>query len=160
MRGFEKISKEQFDKDVIGNYEDIMMPARKTKHSAGYDFHLISDISLNPGETLKIPLGVKAYMNNDEYLAIYVRSSIGFKYNIRLCNQVGIIDSDYYNNPDNEGHIFIAVHNHGDKVFNLSKKMAIVQGIFTKYLVADDDEVDNERIGGLGSTTKEVNDVR
>lgn len=160
MRGFEKISQEQFIKDINGNYEDIMLPVRKTKHSAGYDFHLVNDIQLNPNETMKIPLGIKAYMNADEYLSIYVRSSIGFKHNIRLCNQVGIIDSDYYNNPDNEGHIFIAIHNHGDQVFTLKKQMAIVQGIFNKYLVTDDDLVLNERVGGLGSTTKEDGNVK
>lgn len=160
MRGFEKISIAQFEQDVIGDYEDIILPSRKTKYSAGYDFHLINDISLAPGEILKIPMGVKAYMNEDEYLSIYIRSSIGFKHNIRLCNQVGIIDADYYNNEDNEGHIFIGIQNQGDRVFKLGKKMAIVQGVFTKYLTTDDDVTNDLRIGGLGSTTKEVNDVR
>ena len=93
-------------------------------------------------------------MNGDEYLAILVRSSMGFKYNVRLCNQVGIVDSDYYNNPDNEGHIFVALKNEGDKVFKVEKGDRYAQGIFQKYLLTDDDDADGERTGGFGSTNK------
>ena len=104
MRKFEKISKEQYEKDLKGKceYEDISLPVRSTKHSAGYDFKSPIEFELNPGEIIKVPTGIKAQMEDDEYLMLLVRSSMGFKYNVRLCNQVGIVDSDYYNNPDNE----------------------------------------------------------
>ena len=93
-------------------------------------------------------------MNEDEFLAIFVRSSMGFKYNIRLCNQVGIVDSDYYNNPDNEGHIFIKIQNEGNEPLNMDKGDRFAQGIFTKYLLTDDDLSTGERSGGFGSTGK------
>ena len=110
MRKFEKVSYTEYKKEVNGSideYNSYNIPRRKTKNSAGYDFESIIDFVLKPGESKKIPLGIKATMNNDEALMIYVRSSSGFKYNVRMCNQVGIIDSDYYGNKDNEGHIFI-----------------------------------------------------
>jgi dUTP pyrophosphatase len=156
MRKFEKISVEQYEKDLkeLCSYEDISIPTRSTKHSAGYDFKSPIEFTLNPGESKKVPTGIKASMNEDEFLAILVRSSMGFKYNIRLCNQVGIVDSDYYNNPDNEGHIFVALKNEGDKVFKVEKGDRYAQGIFQKYLLTDDDDADGERTGGFGSTNK------
>ena len=97
-------SQQQFNKDCPdANYGDILLPIRKTKNSAGYDFISFNEITLMPGEIKKIPTGIKVRLNDDEFLSIYVRSSMGFKYNIRMCNQVGIIDADYYNNSDNEG---------------------------------------------------------
>ncbi len=156
MRKFEKISKEQYEKDLkeVCNYEDIILPTRSTKHSAGYDFKSPISFILNPGESKKVPTGIKACMNEDEFLAILVRSSMGFKYNIRLCNQVGIVDSDYYNNPDNEGHIFIKIQNEGNEPLNIDKGDRFAQGIFTKYLVTDDDASTGDRTGGVGSTGK------
>ncbi|NLL45169.1 MAG: deoxyuridine 5'-triphosphate nucleotidohydrolase [Mollicutes bacterium] len=155
-RGFEKISFEQFSKDVSNDkklYNEYNLPKRQTKYSAGYDFFAIYDFVIKPGEVKKIPTGVKVWMQPDEMLMIVNRSSVGFKYNVRLCNQVGIIESDYYNNIDNEGHIWIAMQNHGDKDFTIKKGEHFVQGIFTKFLVVDDeDEILNERTGGLGST--------
>ena len=103
MRDFEKISYKQFCKDVK---EDEI---RDSIASAGYDILLLEDIELKPNETIKISTGIKAYFENDEVLILVVRSSMGFKFNIRLVNQVGIIDSDYYNNKDNEGHIFVKI---------------------------------------------------
>ena len=98
-------------------------------------------------------------MNEDEFLAILVRSSMGFKYNIRLCNQVGIVDSDYYNNPDNEGHMWIKLENHGDKDYVVSKGDKIIQGIFMNFLTVDyEEEVNNVRTSGIGSTDKKGND--
>lgn len=92
-------------------------------------------------------------MESDEMLQLYVRSSLGFKYNIRLTNQVGIIDSDYYNNKDNEGHIWYSIQNHGDKEITFKKGDRTIQGIFTKYLLTSDDKLNNnERISGFGST--------
>jgi len=156
MRKFEIISREEFEKDLkrMCNYEDITLPTRSTKHSAGYDFKSPIDFELQPNESIKIPTGIKVCMNDDEYLAILVRSSMGFKYNIRLCNQVGIVDSDYYNNPDNEGHIFIKIKNEGDQVLSIKKGDRFAQGIFNKFLLTDDDSADKDRIGGFGSTGK------
>ncbi len=156
MRKFEKISFEQYEKDLkeVCNYEDIVLPTRSTKHSAGYDFKSPISFILNPGERKKVPTGIKVCMNEDEYLAIFVRSSMGFKYNIRLCNQVGIVDSDYYNNPDNEGHIFIKIQNEGNEPLNIDKGDRFAQAIFMKYLLTDDDTSVNDRTGGFGSTGK------
>lgn len=158
MRKLEIISKKQFYidfKDYDTKYEDLIVPRRNTKYAAGYDFYLPFDIELNPGEIIKIPTGIKVLMNEDEFFGIYVRSSLGFKYNMRLCNQVGIIDYDYCNNIDNEGHMFVRLQNHGDKIVSLKKGERYVQGIFQKYYVVDNEEkIENKRVGGLGSTNK------
>ncbi len=157
-RFFEKISLEQFKKDICDDeslYNAYDIPRRTTKSSAGYDFEAIRDFVLKPGETIKIPLGIKASMNSNEVLFILVRSSQGFKYNVRMCNQVGVIDADYYNNSDNEGHIWLRLHNHGDKDYVVSKGDKICQGIFMPFLVVDGEIVsENIRTGGLGSTGK------
>ena len=143
MRGFEKISFDQFKKDVEDNlelYNEFILPNRDTFHAAGYDFHAIKEFVLKPGDIKKIPTGVKVRMCNDEVLFLCVRSSQGFTYNIRLCNQIGIIDSDYYNNEVNEGHIWIALQNEGDKDYVVKKGDGIAQGIFSQFLLTDDDE--------------------
>ena len=156
MRFFEKISFEQFKKDISDNkelYESFLLPKRSTKNSAGYDFKALTSFTLKKGERKKIPLGVKASLENDEVLMIVVRSGMGFKYNIRLCNQVGIIDSDYYNNSSNEGHIWICLENEGEEDFIINKDDNICQGIFVKYLTVDNEkDIDNLRNGGFGST--------
>ena len=156
MRKFEKISVEQYEKDLkdVCSYDDISVPTRSTKHSAGYDFKSPIEFTLNPGESKKVPTGIKASMNEDEFLAILVRSSMGFKYNIRLCNQVGIVDSDYYNNPDNEGHIFIKIQNEGTEALTINKGDRFAQGIFMNFLITDDDMSFGDRTGGFGSTGK------
>ena len=103
MRKFKKISKDNFFNSVPnGNYEDIILPKRSTKNSAGYDFYSLYDITIKPNERVVIPTGIKVCMNENEFLGIYIRSSLGFKYNIRMCNQVGIIDADYINNKDKD----------------------------------------------------------
>ena len=132
MRKFEKISYDQYENDLKGVclYSDIIIPKRATKHSAGYDFFSPVDFDLEPGDIIKVPTGIKVQMNNDEFLSIFVRSSMGFKYNVRLCNQVGIVDSDYYNNIDNEGHIYVALQNEGDKTFIIKKGDKFAQCIF------------------------------
>lgn len=158
-RGFEKISFEQYVKDVGGErhelaeeYLDIKLPRRATAKSAGYDIYSPFSFELNPGETIKIPTGIKAYMQDDEVLKIYIRSSLGFKYDVTLSNNVGIIDADYAN-ALNEGHIWIKLINHGDKTLSINKGKAIAQGIFEKYLKVDNDKpVKDERVGGIGST--------
>lgn len=157
MRYFEKISFEEFKK-VFGDnktlYDDYMLPKRATEYSAGYDFFAIKDYVIKPGEIVKIPTGVKAKFETDEALMIYVRSSMGFKWNVRLTNQVGVIDSDYYNNMDNEGHMFVSLQNEGDKEYVINKGDAYAQGIFMNYLLTDDDNTDGNRISGIGSTNK------
>ena len=158
MRKFERISFSQFKKDVsddINLYNEYILPNRATKFSAGYDFIAIDDFVIMPGEVKKIPTGIKVIMNDDEALFLYVRSSMGFKYNVRLTNQVGIIDKDYYGNPDNDGHIWISLQNHGDKEFVVKKGAAFCQGIFMKYLITDDDNANGVRESGIGSTNKE-----
>ena len=143
MRDFEKISFKQFVKDIkndIQLYNEIKIPQRDSDYTAGYDIYLLEDIKLEKNEIKKIPTGLKCYFGKDEVLLLVVRSSMGFKYNIRLCNQVGVIDADYYNNEDNEGHIWLMVQNEGDKSVEFKKGEAIAQGIFMKYLTTNSDE--------------------
>ena len=155
MRKFEKVSKEVFERDLVGsNYDELILPKRGTKYSAGYDFYSPISFTLMPGERKIIPTGIKVCMEENEFLAIYVRSSLGFKYDIRMCNQVGIIDADYYGNSENEGHFFVCLKNEGDKEININSGDRFVQGIFTPYLVTDDDCATGNREGGIGSTNK------
>ena len=146
MRDFEKIGFEQFKKDVEDNeelYNTIKIPQRDSGATAGYDICILEDIEIKPNEILKLPTGLKCYFEKDEVLLLIVRSSMGFKYNIRLCNQVGVIDADYYNNKDNEGHIWIRIQNEGNENVKFKKGEAIVQGIFLKYLSTKSDEALN-----------------
>ena len=113
MRKFEKVSYIRYSQDVGGDvclkeeYNDIKIPSRATMWSAGYDFSTPFSFELEPKEVINIPTGIKARMHNEDVLKIYIRSSLGFKYGISLVNSVGIIDSDYYNNKGNQGHIHI-----------------------------------------------------
>ena len=159
MRKFEKISFEQFKKDVCDDielYESIVLPKRSTKLSAAYDIRSANDGIIHPGETCVFTTGLKVSMNEDEVLYLYSRSSMGYKYDVSLSNSVGVIDSDFYNNKDNEGHFRVKLINHGDKDFEVKVGDRIAQGVFMKYLVVDEEEeIINEREGGLGSTNKE-----
>ena len=142
-RYFEKISFEQFKKDVEDNrklYESYNLPRRETKYAAGYDFYALFDFTLKPGEIMKVPTGIKVNMEGDDVLLLMDRSSQGFKYNVRFCNQVGVIDKDYYNNPNNEGHMWIRIQNEGDKDYVVKCGDGICQGLFMKYLVVDNEE--------------------
>lgn len=158
MRKFEFISDEQWVKDIDAFFEEDLnlgysTPRRGTKHSAGYDFTSPIKITIKAHEMAKIPTGIKAQMEEDDVLIILPRSSIGFKTGIRLANTAGVIDSDYYNNADNEGHIFIKYFNPTDNDFEINIGDKIAQGIFIKYLTVDDEEdIDTIRSGGLGST--------
>ena len=158
-RKFEKISFEQFSKDIkddVELYNSYNIPVRKTKASAGYDFEALEDYVIKPNEFLTVPTGINAKFNEDEVLLIVVRGSMGYKYNIRMTNQVGVIDSDYYNNPINGGHLFLKMQNEGKEVYKIKKGQGIAQGIFMKYLTTDDEiEITTERNGGFGSTNKE-----
>ncbi len=159
MRKFEKISLNQFIQDTeltLKEYNTYEIPKRSTKYSAGYDFECLTDFTLKPNETKLIPTGIKVIMNEDEVLMLYIRSSLGIKYNIRMCNQTGIIDKDYYNNEENEGHIFVKIQNEGNKEKHFKKGEKFIQGLFIKYLTTDDEnEIINKRKGGFGSTNKE-----
>ncbi len=159
MRKLEKISFKQFKKDICDDenlYLSYNIPRRHTKNSAGYDFEAIETYTMKPMDIVKIPTGIKVQMNSDEMLMIVVRSSMGFKYNLRMCNQVGIIESDYYNNDSNEGHMWIALQNEGKETLVIEKGERFAQCIFVKFLKVDDEElIENERKGGLGSTAKE-----
>ena len=161
MRCFEKISFAQFKKDIKNDlelYNSYFLPKRSTKNSAGYDFFAIEEFMIKPGQIIKIPIGYKARFNFDEALLILMRSSLGFKYNLRLTNQVGLIDSDYYNNESNEGHIWVSIQNEGDKEIIINKDMAYSQGVFINFLITNDDNVTDVRIGGYGSTDRRNND--
>ena len=155
-RGFEIIGKEQYKKDFDVNDEvAIKLPRRATKGSAGYDCFAPFDVSLEPGEDVKVPTGIRAYMKQGEVLMAFPRSGLGFKYYCRLANTVGIIDSDYYYS-DNEGHIFVKLRNEGNKPLVIRQGEAMCQFIFAPFLLADGDSFERgeERNGGFGSTTK------
>lgn len=143
-RGFERVT----------GYKYVNLPKRKTKQSAGYDIESAVDAVITPGETKLIPTGIKAYMKPYEWLGIYIRSSLAVKYGIVLANSVAVIDSDYYNNLDNEGHIMLPVRNVSKAVYKIRKGDRIAQGIFHQYYRVDSDKTDGSRIGGIGSTGK------
>lgn len=146
IRGFE----------IVSAYKgkDINLPERKTMKSAGYDLECAEDVVLKAGEVTIVPTGLKAYMQNDEYLGLHIRSSIAIKNSLCFINSQGIIDADYYNNDDNEGHIMLAIFNQDKKDFMAPKGMRLAQGIFCKYLLADGDNTANGSVrqGGIGST--------
>lgn len=131
----------------------VMLPKRSTSESAGYDFYLPYDIVISPhGCTGIIPTDIKAYMQEGEVFMLYVRSSVGIKKGLVLANGTGVIDMDYYSNPDNDGNIGVALRNETDVPVILKRGERIMQGIFVKYLVADNGNTDNVRDGGFGST--------
>ncbi len=149
LRGFE----------VVKGYEDkgINLPVRKTKYSAGYDVEAAEDIVIpvfKPGiKPTLIPTGLKAYCQNDECLTLLNRSS-GPKKGFILANSVGLIDSDYYENPDNDGHLYFAYFNCSDHDIEVKKGDVIGQAVFHKFLVTDSDNAEGKRMGGFGSTNK------
>lgn len=145
--------------EVVKGYEDkgINLPVRKTKHSAAYDIEAAEEVvlpSFKQGmKPILIPTGLKAYMQSDEVLLIVPRSSGPKKQGISFPHNVGVIDSDYYNNSDNEGHIFVQCINLKDEDVVI-KGEAVAQAIFQKYLTVDDDNAEGKRTGGFGSTDK------
>lgn len=152
MRCFEKVSLEEFKKYYSEDLYDFMLPSRCTKNSAGYDFYAVDTYVIKAHSSLKILSGVKACMNSDEVLYLFIRSSMAIKNNLILKNNVGVIDSDYYNNVDNEGNICFVIENNSDEDFIIEKGNRFAQGVFMKYLITDDDNSFNDRIGGIGST--------
>ena len=160
---FYKVSKEQYlksfddknNEEILSIYDDILLPKRATKGSAGYDFFAPFDIVLKPGETIKVPTGIRVSMEENYVLKLYPRSGLGFKYRLQLNNTVGIIDSDYYYS-DNEGHIFakITKDSNEGKTLEIKKGQGFMQGIFVEYGITLDDDTVEVRNGGFGSTTK------
>ena len=163
---FEKVSYEQFvsgldnpnlsNEEVEEMYESLPLPRRATRGSAGYDFFAPFDIKLAPGETIKIPTGIRAKMEEEWVLKLYPRSGLGFKYRLQLNNTVGIIDSDYYYSS-NEGHIFAKITNDSNenKTLEIKAHTGFMQGIFIEYGITYDDCVVEIRDGGFGSTTNQ-----
>lgn len=166
---FEKVSFGQFregfedcfgatdDGKIKEIYENVKIPVRATEGSAGYDFFAPVEITLAPGEMVKLPTGIRVRMEPDWVLSCYPRSGLGFKYRLQLNNTVGIIDSDYYNS-DNEGHIFAKLTNDTKegKTVQISAGSGFMQGIFMEYGITVDDAVTESRNGGFGSTTKQA----
>ena len=164
---FHKVSEARFIedwKDTFGEtpqedieeiYAQIRLPRRATAGSAGYDFFSPVDVVLHPGETIKIPTGIRVEMDQEWVLKCYPRSGLGFKYRLQMNNTVGIIDSDYFYS-DNEGHIFAKITNDTNKgkTVEIPAGTGFMQGIFVEYGITVDDEVTDVRNGGLGSTTK------
>lgn len=140
--------------EIVSRYQntDIRLPERKTKGSAGYDFSAAETVKIPAGEIAFVTTGIKAFMPHDEVLQMYPRSSLSFKKKLIKANSVGIIDSDYYNNPDNEGEIMLILYNFGTEEVIITKGERIAQGVFMKFLLADDDETNIKRLGGFGST--------
>ena len=143
------------DTNIQEIYDKILLPRRATRGSAGYDFFAPFSFTLAPGETVKIPTGIRVRIDEDWVLKIYPRSGLGFKYRLQMNNTVGIIDSDYFNS-DNEGHIFIKMTNDTNegRTVEVPQGMGFAQGIFIEYGITVDDETVGVRNGGLGSTTK------
>ncbi|MBE3577617.1 MAG: dUTP diphosphatase [Limnochordales bacterium] len=136
----------------------VRLPQRRTPGSAGYDLEAAETVTIRPGERAVIPTGLKAYMPEDEFLAVYIRSSLAFKYGLMLVNSVGIIDSDYFENPDNDGHIMIGVINLGSETVTVHKGDRVAQAIFQPFRRVSAEEAGEveppgrQRTGGIGST--------
>ena len=150
IRGFE----------IAKGFEDknINLPIRKTKYSAGYDIEAAEDTiipAFKPGmKPILVKTGIKAYMPGNEYLMLENRSSNPGKKGLILANSVGIVDKDYYGNPDNDGHIMFAFFNVKDEAVEIKKGDCIGQAIFMPFLIADEDVAEGIRMGGFGSTNQ------
>lgn len=138
--------------------QGINLPERKTKFSAGYDIEAAEDCiipAFKPGQKpVLVKTGLKAYMQNNEYLMLCNRSSNPGKKGLILANSVGIVDADYYENPDNDGAIMFAFYNFFENDIEIKKGDVIGQAIFLQYGIVDDDEAEGNRVGGFGSTSK------
>jgi dUTP pyrophosphatase len=145
LRGFELVTSYQS--------RDIQIPSRKTMTSAGYDFAAAEDVVIHPQEIKLVPTGIKAYMQNDEVLKLYARSSIAVNKQLILANGVGVIDQDYYNNESNEGHILLPLFNASNQIVTIQKGERVAQGVFEKFLSSDSESRPaSKRSGGFGST--------
>ena len=142
--------------EIAKGFEDrgVVLPQRKTAKSAGYDIIALTDedVFVYPGMSVNLETGVKACMEDDEVMLLFIRSSLGIKQGLTLSNSCGVIDADYYNNPDNDGHFILNVINTSNEVQCIPARSRVAQAIFVKYLTVDDDKATGERIGGIGST--------
>lgn len=150
-----EIAEAVFNDAVVKSYNNLKLPKRATKGSAGYDFFAPFNIDIHPGKTVTIPTGIRCEMNPSWVLMLFPRSGLGFKYRMQLNNTVGIIDSDYFFS-DNEGHIMVKITNdtNENKTIHIEEGKAFVQGIFVQYGITEDDEATETRNGGFGSTDK------
>ena len=149
-RGFECVVEE-----MRKGTNEYVLPTRGTSKSAGYDLASPIDVIIEPHSSVLIWSNVKAYMAEDEVLQLYVRSSVGIKKGLMLKNTVGIVDSDYYSNKNNDGNIGLALYNTTDEAVVIERGERVVQGIFMKYLTVDNDTfLKDERTGGIGSSGK------
>ena len=148
---FEKVSDKEFQ-----TKNDVKLPKRATVGSCGYDFFAPFDFTLNPGDSINIPTGIRCSIEEGWFLAIVPRSGLGFKYRLQLNNTIGIIDSDYYGSS-NEGHIYIKITNdtNENRIISIKEGEGFAQGIFFNFGITVDDNTDGIRNGGFGSTTKE-----
>lgn len=168
---FEKVSYEEFEKSIKENdrlasflndnyftidqlYDNIRLPERSSKRSAGYDFFFpLWDISIASFTSLDIPTGIKVnVLEEDWYLALFTKSGLSHEYHTRLRDTISVIDADYYNNINNEGHIRVELVNDSVSVLKLKNGMKYIQGIFMEYGLIVGDNVLTERTGGYGST--------
>lgn len=140
---------------VIEKFKDlnISLPQRQTADSAGYDLATCEEVIIKPGEIVLIKTGLKVQIPKDEVLLVFPRSSLAIKRGLTMANNVGVIDADYFDNPNNEGHIMIPLRNFKNKTVTLEKDERVAQGIFIKYFkTTDDTNLENERSGGFGSS--------
>lgn len=162
---FEKVSVSRFVADWVSCfgghkqqaraiYEQIRLPRRATAGSAGYDFFAPAAFALQPGESVKLPTGIRARIENGWVLTLYPRSGLGFRYRLQMDNTVGVIDSDYYG-AQNEGHILIKMTNASatQQTLSVSAGEGFAQGIFLPFGITEDDDAQGIRTGGFGSTT-------
>ena len=142
--------------EIAKGFEDrgVVLPQRKTAKSAGYDIIALTDedVYVHPGMSVNLETGVKACMEDDEVMLLFIRSSLGIKQGLTLSNSCGVIDADYYNNPDNDGHFILNIINTGNSVQRIPARSRVAQAVFVKYLTVDDDNATGERVGGIGST--------
>lgn len=162
---FAKVSYEQYTSalnrllpknyDLLNEYMSIKLPKRATRKSAGYDFFAPWAFTLKPGETMKIPSGIRVFLDDDKFLMCAPRSGLGFKYRVQLDNTIAIIDADYVES-DNEGHIFFKITNdsHDNKTVTIDQGEAFAQGVIMQYFMTEDDDASGVRNGGMGSTSK------
>ena len=161
---FSKVSFDQFNEgwqEAFGQaverdkYDALKLPTRATVGSAGYDFFSPLTFTLEPGETIKVPTGIRAEIAEGWVLMLFPRSGLGFKYRLQMNNTVGIIDSDYFYS-DNEGHIFVKLTNDSkeNKTVIVEAGQGFVQGLFIPFGITEDDNVSALRNGGFGSTTR------
>jgi dUTP pyrophosphatase len=145
-------SQETIDK-LVDQYNKLELPTRATVGSAGYDFHSPISFSLEPGEVITIPTGIRCFIQGGYVLTVVPRSSLGFNYQVSLVNNLGVIDADYFN-AKNEGHIMAKFVNNGTETLTVEEGDRLVQGIFLPFGITFDDDVTEERTGGIGSTNK------